>query len=370
MQIIDYGKTGIKTARFGLGCMRLPLDQNKSTEIIQYAIDHGVTYLDTAYIYKDNEIKVGKALENGYREKAILVTKSPVWDIKSYKDFEKFLDEELKRLQTDYIDMYLMHSLGSENFKKVIEFDGFTFLDKMIEKGKILHKGFSYHGPKDLFKEIVDSYDWEMAQIQLNILDEFEQAGLEGLIYAHRKGLATVIMEPLRGGHLVNDYPAEIDELISEFPQKRSLVEWAFRWLYNIREADVIISGVSTIEQLKQNLEIFKYSEYDCMTAEEANLVHRIKEAYEKRRAVGCTGCGYCMPCPFGVEIPEVFRYWNKVTMLEKHWLDKMIYGDTIVKSGKGADKCTECGVCLTKCPQGIQIPEELKKAHAVLMAK
>ena len=370
MQIIDYGKTGLKTARFGLGCMRLPADQGKATEIIRYAIDHGINYLDTAYIYKDNELRVGKALENGYRDKAILVTKNPVWDIKSHSDFEKYLDEELTRLQTDHIDMYLMHSLGNDNFEKVLKYDGFTFLDRMIEKGKILHKGFSYHGSGELFIKVVDSYDWEMAQIQLNILDEFEQAGLSGLKYAHDRGLATVIMEPLRGGHLVVDYPPEIDEIINSFPVKRTLVEWAFRWLYNIREADVIISGVSTLEQLRQNIEIFGKSEYDCMTKEETELIHRVKQIYEQKHAVGCTTCRYCMPCPFNVDIPGVFKYYNKVSMLEKHFVDKMMYRETIKKDGMGAEKCTECGVCLPKCPQGIQIPEELKKANAVLTAK
>jgi predicted aldo/keto reductase-like oxidoreductase len=243
--------------------MRLPKEQKTANGIIRYAIDHGVNYLDTAYIYSDNEEKVGKALKNGYRDKAILVTKSPVWDVKKHSDFEKLLDIELKRLKTDYIDIYLMHSLGLDNYKSVVDYEGFTFLDKMIEKGKILHKGFSYHGPNGLFKEIVDSYDWEMAQIQLNILDEFEQAGLDGLKYAHGRGIATVIMEPLRGGHLVNDYPEKIDEIINEFPEKRSLVEWAFRWLYNLKEADVIISGMQSIEQVKQNIAIFDKGSYD-----------------------------------------------------------------------------------------------------------
>lgn len=370
MQIIDFGRTGIKTARFGLGCMRLPKEQKEATKIIRYAINHGINYLDTAYIYRDSEVIVGKALENGYREKTTLVTKSPVWGIKTHSDFERALDVELERLQTDYVDIYLLHSLGRENFQKVIDYDGFTFLDKMVKKGKILHTGFSYHGPGDLYPKVVDSYNWEMTQIQLNILDEFEQAGLKGLRYAHGKGMATVIMEPLRGGHLITEYPGEVDDLIKEFPVKRSLIEWAFRWLYSIKEADVVLSGVQNLDQLKMNIAIFDKGEYNCMSPEETELIHKIREIFESKYVVGCTSCGYCMPCPANVDIPGVFKYYNKVSMLEKHFVDKMMYKETIRHEGKGAENCTECGICLTKCPQGIQIPDELKKAHQLLTAK
>ncbi len=370
MQTIKFGKTGLETARFGLGCMRLPKDQNEANEIVRYAIDHGVNYLDTAYLYKDNEVKVGKALEGGYRHKAIVASKSPIWDITTHSDFEKFLDIELQRLQTDYIDVYLLHSLGAENFEKVIKYDGFSFLDKMIQKGKIRHKAFSFHGTNELFKKVFDSFNWEMTQIQLNVLDEFQQAGLDGLKFAAKRGVATVIMEPLRGGHLINDYPKEIDELLSAYKEKRSLIEWAFRWLYNFKEADVVLSGVQTMEQLKQNIAIFDDGEYDCMSDEDMQLIRQVREIFEKKSAVNCTSCRYCMPCPFGVEIPEIFKLYNNVAMMEKHFIDKLVYKNTIKYDGHGADKCTQCGVCLSKCPQSIDIPNKLKSAEEALLSK
>ncbi len=367
MQKVKFGKTQLKAARFGLGCMRFPKSQEETSQLVRYALDNGINYLDTAYIYKDSEEKLGIALQGGYRNKAIIATKSPVWDVKKYDDFEKYLDEELIRLKTDYVDLYLLHSLGSQNYESVLKYDGFTFLDKMVKKGKIRHKAFSFHGTNELFKEIFDAFDWEMAQVQLNILDEFQQAGLDGLVYAHNKGAATVVMEPLRGGHLITNYPTEIDKLLDEYPTKRLLIEWAFRWLYSLREADVILSGVSTLEQLKQNLAIFEQGEYDCMSKEDLFLMTQVREIFEKKNAVNCTSCGYCMPCPYDVNIPEVFKLYNSVSMMSNHFIDKLVYKDSLMFSGNGADKCVDCGVCKVHCPQSIDIPEELKKAHSVL---
>jgi predicted aldo/keto reductase-like oxidoreductase len=370
MEYVDYGKTGLKVSRFGLGCMRFPKSEAEAIEMVRYALDHGVNYTDTAYVYANSENILGKALKDGYRNKTYLATKSPIWNITQHEDFEKYLDEQLIRLGTDHIDVYLLHNLGLDNWQKVKKYDGFTFLDKMIQKGKIKHKAFSFHGTLDLFKEVVDAYDWEMAQIQLNILDEFQQAGVEGLKYAANKGMAVVIMEPLRGGHILNDCPRTAMDLLNAYPEKRSLVEWAFRWLYNMPEATVILSGTSSLNQLKDNLRIFDDARSNVMSPGDLRLVKSIREAFEARNGINCTGCKYCMPCPNGVDIPQTFRLYNSARIMEGHFVDRLVYQVTMVPGGQGADQCIECGLCMEHCPQSLKIPENLKKAHELLMQK
>lgn len=367
MQYAAYGKTGLKVSRFGLGCMRFPSDEKKAVEMVRYALDNGVNYLDTAYIYEGSEVLTGKALRDGYRDKAILATKNPIWKIRKHADFEKYLDEELKRLGVECIDVYLLHNLGHDNWKKVKQHDGFTFLDKMIQKGKIRHKAFSFHGTLEAFKEIVDSYDWEMAQIQLNILDDNYQAGIEGLKYASGKGMAVVIMEPLRGGHLINNVPPEASELIENYPDKRSLTEWCFRWLYNMPEVTCVLSGTNNLEQLRQNIDIFSKAECNVMSDPELQLIQKIKAAYKAKDSIDCTGCRYCMPCPANVSIPDIFKLYNSSILMRTHWVDKEMYNDNLIPEGKSAENCVECGACMTHCPQGINIPEKLKLAHRSL---
>lgn len=364
MQYVDYGKTGIKVSRFGLGCMRFPTDEAEAIEMVRFALDNGVNYLDTAYIYNESERITGLALKDGYREKAIIATKNPVWQVEKYDDFEKYLDEELKRLGTDYIDVYLLHNMEFNNWVKVKKLDGFTFLDKMVQKGKIRHKAFSFHGTASAFKEVVDAFDWEMAQIQLNILDEFQQAGVDGLKYAAKKGMAVVIMEPLRGGHIINNVPEEVKKIVEAYPEKRALIDWAFRWLYNMPEPTVIICGTNSVEQLKQNIEIFKNAKLNVMSAEDIAFITRIREAFESKKSIGCTGCRYCMPCPMNVDIPQIFKLFNNCVSMNSHWVDKEMYNNNLIPSGLGADQCIECGECTKHCPQGLNIPEKLKEAH------
>ncbi len=369
MQYAPYGKTGLHVSRFGLGCMRYPKEEQDAIDMVRYAIDHGVNYLDTAYVYGDSEVITGKALQGGYRDKTYLATKCPVWDVKQHADFEKYLDEELIRLQTDYVDVYLLHNLNQEHWEMVKRYDGFSFLDKMVKKGKIRHEAFSIHNTLPAFIEIADAYPWEMAQIQLNILDEHQQVGIEGVRYAAQKGMAVVIMEPLRGGSLVNNVPMEVQKLISEYPEKRSLVEWCFRWLYNMPEVSTILSGASSMEQLKDNLRIFSEADAGVMSEADQELICKIQLAYEANHSIGCTGCKYCMPCPKGVGIPDIFKVYNSHQLTKPHTIDKYVYQNVIVPAGAGAEKCVACGVCQKHCPQSLNIPELLKAAQTELTA-
>ncbi len=364
MQYTNFGKTGLEVSRFGLGCMRFPKDEQDAITMVRYAIDHGVNYLDSAYMYKNSEAITGKALKDGYRDKINMATKSPIWLIEKYEDFEKYLDEELMRLGTDHIDVYLLHNLNYHHWETVKKYDGLRFLDAMIEKGKILYKGFSVHNTLEAFKTIVDSTDWDMTQIQLNILDVEQQVGVAGLKYAAEKDLAVVVMEPLRGGNLLTNIPEEVPALLEAYPEKRSLIEWCFRFLYDKPEVSLILSGTSTLDQLKENLRIMESAETNVMSEEDQKLIETIRGLYQAKNAIGCTGCAYCMPCPQNVAIPDIFRLYNSYQQYKTHFVDRFVYANALIPEGKGADQCIECGICESNCPQSLPIPELLKKVH------
>ncbi|MBE3090086.1 MAG: aldo/keto reductase [Actinobacteria bacterium] len=377
MQYIKFGKQDFNVSRFGMGCMRMPskiisegkrkIDEDESIKMIRYAIDHGVNYFDTAYAYGDSELVVGKALSEGYREKVKLATKLPSWEIKSYGDFNKYLDEQLKRLQVEFIDIYLLHAMRQtywENYKKL---DVFKFLDEAKKQGKIVCAGFSFHDQLALFKEIVDCYNWDMCQIQLNYLDEHMQAGLEGLHYSASKSLPVVIMEPLKGGSLVNNLPSEVTELLKEDGSGINPVRLALRYLYSLPEATVILSGVSSMEQLKEDIEIFNSMPSGPLNDKELMLINRVRDLIKSKIVIGCTGCGYCMPCPSGVAIPDLFKLYNDVCMFNQLKVSKIFYQDVFISGKKDASQCTECEHCEEKCPQRLEIIKGLKDVRKLL---
>lgn len=377
MKYIEIFEEKRSMSRLGLGCMRFAriknadgtevIDEQKAISLIRKAIDSGINYIDTAYCYDGSEVVVGKALQDGYREKVTLVTKLAVWEAKSYEDYERLLDEQLRCLQTNYIDIYLLHGMSQDNWEGVINHNGLGFLDQMVSKGKIRYRGFSIHADFNQFKKVIDAYNWDLCMIQLNYLDEHHQAGVQGLKYASSKGIPVAIMEPQKGGLLSSNLPIEAKELIENFPAKRSAAEWAFRWLYSKPEVSVILSGLNTIEQLEENIRIFDQSEINSLTTEENDLINNVKEIISEKVKIGCTGCAYCMPCAKGVNIPEVFKVYNDSSIFNNIDFQKVIYSLVLKASGIDASKCIECGKCEKMCPQKLDIINGLKEAHSVL---
>lgn len=373
MKYRRFGKYNIEISALGFGCMRFPtldgdegkIDEDKAISMLRYAIDNGVNYIDTAYPYHKgtSEITVGKALKDGYRDKVMLATKCPVWLIKTQDDFDKYLNEQLEKLQTDHIDMYLLHALSKERFNnlKNMQFD--KFLDKAISDGRIKYAGFSFHDELDVFKEIVDSYSWSFCQIQYNFMDTNYQAGSEGLKYAASKDLAVVIMEPLKGGKLAKTPPKEVQEVWNSCDTKRSPAEWALKWIWNHPEVTTILSGMSTMEQVVENINIADTAVANSLTLHELELVDIAKAKYNQLIKVDCTACQYCMPCPFNVNIPGNFSLYNNAHMYNDAKNLSKIYSENTPENNR-AGSCKECGACETKCPQKLPIRKHLKEVH------
>lgn len=368
-------KSGEDISLLGYGCMRFTrkgggIDLDKAEKEIRLALEGGVNYFDTAYIYPGSEAALGEIFRRiGCREKIQIATKLPHYLIKSMDGIEKIFKEELKRLQTDYIDYYLMHMLTDvETWEKLKKLGIEQWIDDKKKSGKIRHIGFSYHGHTDMFCRLIDAYDWDFTQIQYNYMDEHSQAGRRGLKYAAEKGIPVIIMEGLRGGKLVDLLPESAKKLIAGHEPKRSPAEWAFRWLYTQPEVTCVLSGMNSCEMVTGNLRIADETKAGDFTEEDFALIEKVKKEIQKTVKVGCTGCGYCMPCPMGVDIPEAFRCYNNYYAEGKGAAKREYMQCTLFrKDHSNASGCIGCGKCETHCPQQIPIRKELKEAAARL---
>lgn len=372
-----YGRTGYEVSALGMGCMRLPriykdgkatVDLEKAFEMIRYGVEHGINYFDTAFGYHNqtSESVLGEALDGGLREKVKIVTKQPFFVMKTQADIRRNLENTLKKLRTDYIDVYLIHNIHAACWKEIQARKVFEEYEKFRDEGLIKAIGFSYHGGFNLFREVLNAYPWDMCQVLQNLLDVDKEATEEAIKIAGEKGCALAIMEPLRGGNLAIP-PKVVKELYDTFPTQRSPVEWAFRHLLNYRQVSVILSGMSTLEQMKENIEIF--SKLDavpgCISEKEKTFLTKVKAAYESIVSIPCTGCEYCMPCPNGVNIPHIFSLYNDAIRFER--VDQSKRGYWFTAKTEGAQLCEACGECESKCPQEIEIIEQLKTARQVL---
>lgn len=368
-------KKGNDLSILGYGCMRFTrngtkIDLDKAEKELLQAIDSGVNYLDTAYIYPGSEAAVGEILKRtGYRDKVYLATKLPHYMIKSIEGVEKTFQEELKRLQTDHIDYYLMHMLNDvKTWDSLVKMGITEWIQNKLAAGEIRNVGFSFHGSSDAFIAVADAYDWDFCQIQYNYIDEFSQAGRKGLQHAASRGIPVIIMEPLRGGRLVSLLPESAKAIIAQDQKHRSAAELAFRWLWNQPEVTCILSGMNSIEMVEENVRtasqvcIGEFDDYDNQ------LIEKVKAEIKKNIKVECTGCGYCMPCPAGVDIPETFHCYNTIyTENKKTAVEEYTRATAYRKHPSGASQCVKCGKCEQHCPQGIPIRDKLSEASKEL---
>ena len=381
MQYRKFGQLDFKVPALGFGAMRLPtaddkIDEAEATKMLHYAIDHGVNYVDTAYPYHggESEAFLGRALKDGYREKVKLATKMPSWEIETADDFDKYLDIQLERLQLETIDFYLLHSLNKNHWPKLRDLGVREWAAKAIADGHFRHLGFSFHDDYDTFEQIIDEYDWPMCQIQYNYMDVENQAGVKGLKYAASKGLAVVIMEPILGGKLVGP-PPSIQAIWDSAAKKRAPADWALQWLWNQPEVSVVLSGMSAMQHVEENVASADVSGVGTLTADELALYDQVRRKYKELIAIPCTSCGYCMPCPQGVDIPGNFGSYNEGIMFDKPEASRGHYGwlkfayeeQGIFDHDIRAAQCIQCGECETKCPQGIPISEWMPVVHRAL---
>ncbi len=380
MQYRQLGQGDTAISILGMGCMRLPIidgdesriDEERATTLLHRAIERGINYFDTAYPYHQghSETFLGRALQReGLRDKVLLASKLPSWAIETRTDFDRYLTEQLQRLRTERIDCYLLHALKADWWHKLYELGVLEFLDRAIADSRIGCAGFSFHDELPLFKKVVDAYDWSFCQIQYNYMDEEIQAGRIGLEYAAAKGLGVLVMEPLRGGHLARPAPAELQALWDRATVRRSPAEWALRWVWNHPEVTGLLSGMNELAQIDENCRIADQSRPDSLTTEELDLIGAVRDQLRQRIKVPCTTCGYCLPCPAGVNIPRIFSIYNDCFIYGDRGFPQRIYTITM-NTTELASHCTRCGQCEAACPQQIAIMELLAEAHEVLNKK
>ncbi len=373
MKYRDFGDLDWKVSALGFGAMRLPHEKGDPSAIIEdqardmviRAIQSGVNYIDTAYPYHGGKSEpfLGEVLKGEYRDKVRIATKLPCWQVKSGDDFDRFFHQQLERLQTDRIDFYLLHGIQRDWWDRMKDLGYLDWAEKKLADGSIKHLGFSFHDQLPLFKRIVDEYDnWAMTLLMYNYMDIDYQAGTEGVKYAADNGLGVVVMEPLRGGLLAKEPPESVKKIFDSSGYDRSYADWSLQWLWDQSEVSCVISGMSSMQQVEENLASADVSGIGSMTETEKDVLRRVREAYMSRKSIPCTDCRYCMPCPQGVAIPWIMSYYNLSMMYDDRRTAIAHYN--FLDESNRADRCTECGKCMEHCPQHIQIIETLKMVH------
>ncbi|MEM2848973.1 MAG: aldo/keto reductase [Candidatus Bathyarchaeia archaeon] len=383
MKYRRFGRLDWKVSALGFGTMRLPIvdndfrkvDELEAIKMIRYAIDHGVNYIDTAYGYHhgNSEIVIGKALKDGYRDNVRVATKMPIFMVNKREELDEIFNEQLRRLQLECIDFYLLHNLSRDSWRKTLDLNVLDWAERQMAEGKIRYLGFSFHDEFEVFKEIIDNYSgWTFCQIQYNYMDtesSRQTPGTAGLKYASSRGLAVVVMEPIKGGLLAVTPPKEVQAIWDGAEVKRSPAEWALLWVWNHPEVSVALSGMSTMEQVIENVQFADCSGPNMLTSKDLEIIVRVRERYLQYGFVGCTGCQYCMPCPQGVRIPDVLAFLNEALrpgdpqrhneIIERYY--------AVIPQENRAEACIRCGTCENKCPQNLPIRRFLSDARWIL---